>query len=385
MPSEGFSPDRLRRLVEGAAAVAGQTDLRTLLGTAIETAVELTGARYGALGVLGDDGTLAEFLHTGLDPKTAAAIEKLPRGDGVLGVVGRIGKTVRVDRVEEHPAAVGFPEHHPVMTSFLGVPIRAGRDLFGNLYLCDKEGGFSAEDEATVEALAIIVGSAVRTVRLQGRLRRLAVVEDRERIARDLHDAIIQDLFAVGLSIQAQSARVAEPEVRAALENAVSSLDQTIASLRQFIFDLNHPHGDAPDIRTEIRDLVTRLAGPHDVEVEVSYTGHFDGLPRRLVNDTVQLVRESLSNALRHSGSPRISVQIDGGDATLSVTVQDRGIGFDPETATWGLGLVNLHRRAERAGGRVEIDSTRGEGTTVRARLPIAGRVPALEGDRVPT
>ncbi len=366
-----FTPARLRDLVEGAAAVAGQTDLQAILATTVEIAMDLTGAPHAALGVVGQHGSLVDFVHAGVDPNTAESIGGPPQGRGVLGVISREGKTVRLNDVADHPDSVGMPEHHPAMGPFLGVPVRAGSNLFGNLYLTDKEGGFTDEDEALVEALAMIAGTAIRTVRLQRRLQGLAVAEDRERIARDLHDAIIQDLFAVGLSLQGQALKVVDPEVRRALEQDVESLDRTITSLRGFIFDLGSPAGDQRTLRSEVRELVTRLAGPHDTEVQVAYTGTFDTLPGHVIEDAMQLVRESLSNSLRHSEADRITIEIHGGDDRLALVISDNGIGFDPAHVAWGLGLTNLRERATRAGGQISIDSEAAAGTTIRTSLPL--------------
>lgn len=366
-----FTPARLRDLVEGAAAVAGQTDLQAILATTVEIAMDLTGAPHGALGVVGQHGALVDFVHAGLDPELAESIGSPPQGRGVLGLISKEGKTVRLDAISDHPDAVGMPPQHPAMGPFLGVPLRAGPNLFGNLYLTDKEGGFTEEDEALVEALAMIAGTAIRTVRLQRRLQSLAVAEDRERIARDLHDAIIQNLFAVGLSLQRQALRVADPEVRRALEQDVESLDQTITSLRGFIFDLGSPADERRTLRSELRELVTRLAGAHDTEVHVTYTGTLETLPRKIVEDATQLIRESLSNSLRHSEADRVTIEIHGGDDRLALLISDNGIGFDPASVAWGFGLTNLRERATRAGGQISINSEAGTGTTVRASLPL--------------
>lgn len=362
-----IAPDRLRRLVEGAAAVAGQTDLHSVLETTVEIAMELTGARYGALGVVGETGYLTDFLHAGMDPATAGRISHPPRGQGVLGTITRDGRTVRIDQIQDHPDSAGFPDGHPKMDSFLGVPVRAGTRVFGNLYLTEKDGGFSSEDESLVEALAMIAGSAVRTARLQAKLRTLAVVEDRERIARDLHDNVIQNLFGAGLSLQALSQKLENAELRATLDTNVRVLNDSITSLREFIFDLNRPRG----LPEEIGELVAELVGQHETAIDVSYTGHLRGLPESLIDDAVLLVRESVSNAIRHSGSDRVSVDIHGDHGKLTITVVDEGIGFDTANAEEGLGLANLRSRARRSGGDVVVTSVPGQGTSVRAELPI--------------
>jgi signal transduction histidine kinase len=244
--SGSFTPERIAGLVEGAASVARQVDLSSLLRSTVEIAMELTGARYGALGVLGDHGGLADFIHVGMSDDTATAIGSPPSGDGVLGTIATTGKTIRLDHIEEHADSVGFPHHHPPMQSFLGVPVRIGDQVFGNLYLTDKDGGFTEDDEILVEFLAITAGSAVSTLGLQERLRRAALLEDRERIARDLHDSIIQDLFAVGLGLQSASSKVTTKpdDVRMRLDEAVERLDETIGALRRFIFDLRPPASD---------------------------------------------------------------------------------------------------------------------------------------------
>ncbi len=227
----GVSPERLASLIEGAVAVTANADLTQLLFAAAETARDTTGARYAAMGVIGEHGTLIEFLHVGLEPGTAEAIGHPPVGKGVLGTLIRSAKTIRLDRIEDHPDSTGFPPNHPRMETFLGVPVRVGERVFGNLYLTEKPGGFTEEDQHLVEALAVIAGAAISNSRMQQRMRRLAVVDDRERIARDLHDAIIQDIFAVGLLLQGLALRTEDDRERIDLEDAVTRLDRAIATL----------------------------------------------------------------------------------------------------------------------------------------------------------
>lgn len=370
MTLESLSTARLRTLVDGAAAVAGQTDLDALLDVTVSTAMELTGARYGALGVVGEHGTLTRFIHHGLDDETAKRIGHPPEGRGVLGLITKTGEAYRLDKIADHPDSHGFPPHHPLMESFLGVPVRAGTSIFGNLYLTDKPDGFTDDDQSVVEALALLAGSAVNSLRLQIRLRRVAVAEDRERIARDIHDAIIQDLFAVGLSLQGRALNVADDELRDSLLHNAQRLDEAIASLRQFIFDLHRPAAGDRDLRTEVEDLVLRLSDPHDTAVELSMNGSFTGVPSPIIDDVLQIVRESVSNALRHSGAAVVRVALNESADAIGITVEDDGQGFDLESTSPGLGLANLASRAERSDGEIRIDTSPGNGTTVRARIP---------------
>jgi signal transduction histidine kinase len=366
-----FEPADVARLVGAAATVAGAAELKGTLEAIVETAMDLTGARYGALGVLGSHGFLTEFVHRGLDSRTAKAIGAPPAGHGLLGTITRMGGGVRTENIAEHPDSVGFPEHHPPMRSFLGVPIRVGDAVYGNLYLTDKEGGFREGDMALIEALATIGGSAVATARMSRRLRTVAIVEDRERIARDLHDAIIQDIFAVGLGLQAAATRVVDPDVAGELREAAGRLDEAITSLRRFIFDLRPPVWAQRRVRDELGDLAESLAEPHDVDVEMLFRGEVDDLPDRLVDEVIPIVRESLSNALRHAAAAHVSVMVERRSDRLVVRTLDDGTGFDVEAATGGMGLENLRGRASGIGGYVEITSSPDEGTTVEVMLPL--------------
>lgn len=353
--------------------MAGQVDLTALLRATVATAMELTGARYGALGVIGDHGGLSEFVHRGIAPELVVEIGEPPKGHGVLGTITRLGETVRLGDIAEHPDSVGFPPNHPPMQAFLGVPVRAGDTVFGNLYLTEKDRGFTASDETFVEFLAVIAGAAVSTLRLQERLRRVALQEDRERIARDLHDSLIQDLFAVGLGLQASIPQLdSDPAaVRGRIESAVDQLDATIASLRRFIFDLRPPRWAIRDLEADVRLLVTDLSRPHDVAVDVDIpestaaassaetTGHL-----------IAIIREALSNALRHADARRITIRVSDESDRLVATIADDGKGFDTATAGHGLGLGNIGRRAAEAGGRHTIESGLGSGTTVRVEVP---------------
>jgi signal transduction histidine kinase len=358
-------------LVSGAAAVTATGDLSELLAATAETAREITGAKYAALGVIGEHGTLVEFIHVGIPDELAEAIGPLPTGRGVLGTLIIEAKTIRLDRIQDHPDSSGFPPNHPPMAAFLGVPVRAGTRIFGNLYLTEKAGGFTEEDEQMVEAFAAIAGSAVASVRLQQKLRRLAVVEDRERIARDLHDAIIQDLFAVGLTLQGLASRIEDDRDRHHLEEAVERLDSAITELRRFIFDLKPPIWHDRDLGTELTRLVQQLAEPYGVQAQVEVSPDVGPVPNDVIDVASQIVREASSNALRHSGSPTLEIAAHRAAGFLILTIIDRGKGFDPAAVEPGLGLASLRNRAEKAGGDSTLYSRLGRGTTVRILLPI--------------
>jgi len=370
---EGFTPQRVRGLVEAAAGVVGHVDLGSLLGSTVETAIELTGARYGALGVIGEHSTLIDFLHRGIPPEEAVKIGHLPRGEGVLGTITDQAKTVRLDEIADHPDSVGFPENHPPMHTFLGVPLQVGDRVFGNLYLAEKEGGFTEDDEVLVEFLAVTAGAAISTLRLQERLRRAALTEDRERIARDLHDSIIQDLFAVGLGLQASIGRLeSDPgSVKARVDDAVDRLDAAIASLRRFIFDLQPPVWAQPGLTSRLGALLSELSRPHEIEIGLEVDCP-PGVPDTPIADhLIAIVGEAVSNALRHADATDIGVTVRCQDDRVQITVSDDGSGFDTSQTQHGLGLGNMARRVATAGGVYGLESREGKGTTIRVELPV--------------
>lgn len=369
MPSE-IPVERLKTLTEAAASVVGVADLELLLQRLVETARATTGARYAALGVIGKHRTLVEFVHRGMDEERVELIGHLPEGHGVLGTLIRDRTTIRLQRISDHPDSVGFPEHHPEMETFLGVPVMAGDDAFGNLYLTDKPGGFTEEDEVLVGALAAIAGAAVETTRLRSRLERLAVIEDRERIGRDLHDSIIQDLFATGLELQGLATTVAS-DVAQEIGRAVDRIDSTIDALRQIVADL-HRSDHPSSLEEEIRAHTRQLAEPYDVSVTVSVLPSDLDLEDGVAGQMMRIVGEAVSNALRHSGTDLIEVAVEALSDRLVVSIADRGSGFDVDDVERGMGLDNLQTRTDRLGGELSIHSVPGAGTIVEAGFPLS-------------
>lgn len=371
MPTQ-IPADRFRALTEAATAVVGVAELENLLGRLVETAQATTGARYAALGVIGEHKTLTEFVHRGIDDQIAAQIGHLPEGRGVLGTLIRERATIRLDRISNHPDSVGFPENHPSMTSFLGVPVGTADDAFGNLYLTDKPGGFTAEDEAVVGALAAIAGAAVESARLRSRLAQLAILEDRERIGRDLHDSIIQDLFATGLELQSVAVATTDEVTSVALNELVDRIDGTIEALRRVVGGLHRDHARSR-FEEDLRAHTEQLSGPYEVPVLVSVTPDID-LEPELAADIILLVGEAVSNALRHSGTAFVEVAAETVGPRLLLTVTDQGRGFDPDAVERGMGLDNMEARARRLGGEASVRSVAGVGTLVEVVIPLAER-----------
>jgi GAF domain-containing protein len=254
----------LRRILDATLLIEGDLELPVLLRHVVEEACSMTGARYGALGVLNEDhSALAEFITVGLGPDEVAQIGSLPTGKGVLGVLIAEPVPLRLARIDSHADSYGFPPGHPPMTSFLGVPIKVRDEVYGNLYLTDKVGWseFTREDEALVGALAVAAGIAIENARLHQRVQEVAVYDERDRLARDLHDTVIQRLFGAGLRLQGIAGAVREADIARRMGTVVTEIDESITQLRSIIYALGLAGGER-DIRAKIITLLRDLAQP---------------------------------------------------------------------------------------------------------------------------
>jgi signal transduction histidine kinase len=255
------------------------------------------------------------------------------------------------------------------MEAFLGVPLRAGASVFGNLYLAEKSGGFDESDVALVEALAVIGGSAVNTARLRERLEAVAIVEDRDRIARDLHDSVIQDLFAIGLSLQGLSHRVTETSITTVLSEAVDQLHGTVEALRKYIYELRTADEFRKGLSGQMADLTERMGSAYPTLITLVVDGDIDDIDVRTAEEVMKLVTEAVSNALRHSQAEVVTIRASRDDVDLRLSVSDDGLGFELDDVQKGMGLINMRERAQRLGGQFEIESEVGSGTKVSIRL----------------
>ena len=354
--------------------IGAQLDLETVLQNIAEVATELVDATYGALGVLDETGTrLAQFLTVGIDAEGRKRIGNLPEGHGILGLLIVDPKPLRLPDLTEHPQSYGFPPNHPPMRSFLGVPVLVRDQVFGNLYLCDKRGSdvFTDVDEEMVIALAAAAGIAIDNARLHARVADLALLEDRERIARDLHDTVIQRLFATGLSLQG-AARLAQlPEVSARIQQAVDDLDATVRDVRSAIFELHTARLPGRSLRQELLTVASEAARTLGFEPVVRFDGPIDSLTDDAVaDDVVAVVREALSNVSRHAHAKSVELSLTAVDGSLVLLVVDDGVG--PGNGIGGRGLDNIDSRAAKHNGRAELRPRAVGGSQLVFQVPIA-------------
>jgi signal transduction histidine kinase len=365
--------EKLRRLMGAVLMITADVELADVLRHVVEEAKSLVGARYAALGVLNETRTgLEQFITVGLSEAEETQIGDRPAGRGVLGLLITEPEPLRLAHLEEHPGRYGFPLGHPPMTSFLGVPVRVRDEVYGNLYLTDKEGKveFTDEDEALAEALALAAGIAIENNRLHDRVRVMSVLDDRDRIARDLHDRVIQRIYAVGMSLQGAARMPERDQVVERVSRAVDELDETITQIRSSIFEL----GDAAlpgGLRQAILHLSRELEGTLGSRPEVGFEGAVDNAVPQAVGDHVlAVVREGLTNASKHSGATRYAVRVVVTDR-LTLEIEDDGTGIELPLVQPGLGLVNIRERAEKLGGVFEIHSGPRGGTRLVWTVPL--------------
>ncbi|WP_214321697.1 sensor histidine kinase [Nonomuraea sediminis] len=512
--------DRVHALLDAVVSVGSDLDLETVLRRIVETATNLVDASYGAMGVVGQGSTLIEFIPVGLSEEEIAKIEHWPHGLGLLGLLIKDARPLRLARISDHPESYGFPPGHPPMGTFLGVPVRVRDEVFGNLYLTEKRGGseFDEEDEAVVIALATAAGVAVENARLyeqtrrrerwleassqittsllsgadrhdvltaltesakemtdadlvelmlpaeggtrlvveiaegthadktlgsscavdctpagevltrgesltegdmrllvplgtqppvrgvlvltkrSGRLpfssadvrmveafagqaaialelaearrdaERLGLLEDRDRIAKDLHDVVIQRLFAVAMTLMGALRLVERPEASSRVQHAIDELDETIRQIRSSIFALQGPSEDG--LRGQILELVESARAHLGFLPGLRLEGHLDsGVPDPVAGQLLAVLREALSNLVRHAKASSADILVEAADGRLVLVVSDNGVGIKPDGRRSG--LANLDERAKRLGGTFTVESPEGGGTRLSWSVPL--------------
>lgn len=373
-------PDALAAVSEAVLGIAGDLSLDTVLRRLVHAARDLVGARYAALGTpeVGGDG-FARFITAGMSDELVTSLGPLPRTHGLLGAMLVEPAPYRTADVTADPRFRGWwPSGHPDMRSFLGVPIVFRGDVLGAFYLTDKEGAgaFDEEDERLVAVLAAHAGVLVEHATLYERAREATVVEERTRLARELHDAVAQDLFSARLLLAtAAGALPGEPEAAVpALDQARALVDEAVAELRALVTELRPPDLDAEGLPAALRRRAAVVSRAHglDVDVDVPAAGSLD-LDPAVERHVYRIAQEAITNAVRHAGASRLAVALVAEGPTVTLTVTDDGTGFDPTARAVSarhLGLTSMRERAAALGGTLAITSGPG-GTVVRAVVPV--------------
>lgn len=369
---------QLEALDLAVRGIAGVLSAEIVLQLIVDRVRDLVDAEYAALGIVGSFGKIEQFVTSGLTDEQRARIGALPRGLGLLGLIIREDRSFLIEDIATDPRRYGFPEDHPHMHSFLGVPVRSKGQSIGNLYLTNKRGGapFTEADLRLVEMFALHAGIAMENARLHEEISRLAIVEERERISQDLHDSIIQSLYAISLSLEDLPEIVSEDpaEGAARTEYAIDGIHATIRDIRNFIMGLQPELLIDADLSTGIETLAAEFRANTLIDLELHIDPDLPELPRDHAGHILAITRETLSNIARHSNATRAAIELFANDGTATLIVGDNGRGFDVDAARSSRqrGLGNLRARAEQVGGKLILTSEEGTGTRVTAELPIS-------------
>ncbi|MEU3002668.1 GAF domain-containing sensor histidine kinase [Streptomyces sp. NPDC007020] len=374
-------PSGLAAVSAALLAMSRHLEVGDVLKTIVASARELLDAQYAALGVPDDHGGFAQFVVDGVSDEQWKAIGPLPRQHGILAAMLHQAKPERLADVREDPRFEGWPDAHPDMSDFLGLPVVDGDEIIGALFLANKTCpkpvggcGFTAEDEELLSILAQHAAIALTNARLYERSRELTIAEERSRLAHELHDAVSQKLFSLRLTAQAAAALVDRDPVRAKgeLQQVADLAAEAVDELRAAVVELRPAALDEDGLIATLRTQIQVLDRAHGAQVAFESRG-VRALPAAQEEALLRVAQEALHNALRHSGAQRVGVTLARRGTATVLRVTDDGRGFDPTAvrrAGRHLGLVSMRHRANSVGGRLTVASEPGKGATIEMEVP---------------
>jgi signal transduction histidine kinase len=362
---------------DAVLAVAAERSVDSILQKLVHAARVLASARYAALGVPDGEGAFAQFITSGMSEKLIAALGPLPRTHGLLGAMLESERPYRTVDIRADPRFRGWwPRAHPEMRSFLGVPIVSRNAVIGAFYLTEKVGAaeFDESDQEMIEMLAAHAAIAIENARLYEQSRELSIAEERNRLARELHDSVTQKLFGLVLSAEAAATLIErdDAEARAEVGRLQALAQEALDELRSLVFELRPGSVEDEGLATALRKHVDVLRRVYRREIGLELTGNSGGIPE-VEREVLRIAQEALQNALRHAQAETIEVRLESGDGRLRLTISDDGVGFEPAAPALRsrrLGLTSMEERAEAIGGTLSIESQPGVGTTIELEVP---------------
>ena len=378
-PHCGSRSPAFKAMSDAILAITAELSVERALQTIVDSSRQLVAARYAALGVPDGRGGFAKFITSGMSDEQITAIGPLPRTHGLLDAILQHPDPYRTDDVQQDPRYQGWPDTHPDMRSFMGIPIVSRGDIIGSFYLTDKAEAeaFTEADQHLIQMLAAHAAIAIENARLFERSRELSVIEERNRLARDLHDSVSQTLFSVGLTAEAAALLVDRDPAQAKVElQTLQGLARdALQEMRSLIFELRSAELEADGLVPTLRKHVEVLSRLRSAEIDLQVRGE-----RRLALDVerelFRIAQEALNNALKHSQASKITLELEMRRRQVTLAVSDDGVGFDlddPKIRSKRLGLTSMRERVEGIGGSLQIDSTQGAGTSVKVEVPIGG------------
>jgi signal transduction histidine kinase len=360
----------LKSIAEAVIHAAEAGSLKQVFQQIAYVAQRLVQTRYAALGIPSEHGTMKYFEVVGIGAEDIAQIAHPPIGRGLLGVIMKEREILRLEHMRDDPRSSGFPANHPAMDSLLGVPVQAGDQLFGMLYLTDRldDLPFTEEDQWLVESLAGYAALAIAGSNLSEQKGRLTLLEERERVGMELHDGVIQSLYSIGM--QLQLLKLTQPAVGEELTKATRSLDAVIEDIRHYILNLKVANYEQQTMHACLLDVVVRLNPPDSLALHVKAPDRQPPFAPPVVEAVCQIAYEAVSNVIRHSQATEAFIEASESANQFTLVIRDNGRGFAGHDSM-GLGLNNMMQRARIYGGDLKIESTLGEGTRLTLTLPV--------------
>ena len=382
--------EHLDALRQAALALTTELEIGKVLQQVVEQSRALVDARYGALAVLGADGRMVEQFYTsGLSPEVHSRLQHMPAGEGILGVMSKDGLPIRLADVASEPRAAGFPEGHPPMHTLVGVPIQSKGRIYGNLYLTEKriilpsggaiEGEFSVEDEELLAMFALQAAIAIENARLYHENQQIAVLRERERIGMDLHDGVIQSIYAIGLLLDDARHRIGSAPAQSitAIDAAIAGLNEVIVDIRNYIQHLRPRRFQGRNIRQGLEALAQELRNDTMLAVTVAIDEQAATVcSARQADEFLHIAQEALANVRRHANASQVEIGFGFAEGLLQLSVQDDGAGMDAVEArkSQGNGLRNMRARARGMHGEFRLNTTPGAGACLAVTAPIEKR-----------
>ena len=369
--------DAMHAISNAILEISGELSWDAALQKMVDAARELAGARYAALGIPDDDGGFEEFITSGMSDAQIAAIGPLPRTHGMLGAMLQDPAPYRTPDIKQDRRFIGWPPAHPMMSTFLGVPIVTNGCVVAAFYLTDKldAPGFTMEDQHLISMLAAHAAIAIENVRLFERSRELSVIEERNRLARDLHDSVTQTIFSVVLTSEAAATLLERDPAgaKAQLAKLQELARDALQEMRSLVFELRPAELAADGLVATLRKHIDVVRRVRHARIELRVKGE-RRLPAASESELFRIAQEALNNALKHARADSIEISLDLAGGRARLAVRDDGVGFDPKSPavrSKRLGLTSMRERTEGLGGSFSVESRPGGGTTIRAEVPL--------------
>ncbi|MDH5507021.1 MAG: GAF domain-containing sensor histidine kinase [Anaerolineae bacterium] len=381
---------QLAALNSAALALTTELDLGVVLQKVVDISRELVNARYGALGVLSEgEDYFEQFISSGISSDHRATIGPPPVGKGILGMLIKEGRPLRVDSLDKHDRQTGFPPNHPIMKSLIGVPIVSKGKVIGDLYLSDKIAqenveqpnnqkiiSFEDQDQQVLEMFAVQAAIAIENAKLYRQVQELVVLRERERFGMDLHDGIIQSIYAIGLMLDDTQRRMANDTETSSerIVQAIHGLNDVISDIRNYILDLRPQRFQGRDLIQGIQELARAFKANTFMSVNLN----LDGVDPEKTNpqqtvEILHIAQEALNNIRKHARASSVDIGLVEQDGMLSLRIEDNGVSIDLEKAeqSKGDGLRNMRERAVALGGNILVENRKQGGTRVLLDVPL--------------